>query len=663
MTTIKRQPGPGVDRPVDGAAPTQAPAEDAVPLEVPADPIRALQMRAELAARGLIDSNRDGFIEGAEVLPGRESVSLVSLRSAAGPDGVVSSSDVGRLPASKRRGRLRKRAQRAVVDTSKALTEFISAWPPTTDHQLDAALRGLDAASAKIGGLDPTELGLAPKNSLHLLRSLLQELHTALRDPISAPERLTLPTRRRLAGAQEGLQALRRVGEQLGLQPREVAHLRPPRVRGRQIPMSAVRAARARQAEGDVLGAWRALGETGDRYAASAADILESPDTPTNLFAQIVSAHWDRVVGPEVKAAKFEAVARNQLDNYLRALEGFATPEFAELPNTQLIEGCYRRAVEKEGLPARLAIDSVISKIDLALDDAPAAKRMGIKDLSWGSMLGLEADRLSFSCNAFADVDMKPVQEFAATTARLLSNHHVDVNFRQALDMSMKTISALWTGQARAGSATDAPPAAQALTVAKSKVRRARLLLADKRPADAWATLHEAGDGYAHYPYTVMSELEQPRSLLAQVVNAHWDRVVGPETTEEKFETVNVDFLRNYLDIIDQNQGRLPNTKEIEQAYRAAAEGEGLPAAVVPDAVMSCLGDAQTERALSWGEMVGLAKERVVYRTGVFADLDVDPMRELFADNTHWIMQRHVHMPFGQMAKMSWQRVRDYFAS
>ena len=51
----------------------------------------------------------------------------------------------------------------------------------------------------------------------------------------------------------------------------------------------------------------------------------------------------------------------------------------------------------------------------------------------------------------------------------------------------------------------------------------------------------------------------------------------------------------------------------------------------------------------------------MVYGTGVFADVEMEPAKMLFKDNLHWIAQRHVHMPFSQMAKMTFQRVRDMF--
>jgi hypothetical protein len=176
--------------------------------------------------------------------------------------------------------------------------------------------------------------------------------------------------------------------------------------------------ARALAESGDIAGAWHELARHGDDYAESAAKIISQKDAPKDLLACIVDAHWRRVVGADVKAAKFDTVAVRHLANYLALLEKGE----GKLPDTRAIERSYRDAVVAEGLPPLVAIDALLSRADTALPESWLGK-LGVSEFSWGAMCGMPAERISYRSDVFADLDIDPAQELGATTLATLRRH------------------------------------------------------------------------------------------------------------------------------------------------------------------------------------------------------------------------------------------------
>jgi hypothetical protein len=171
-------------------------------------------------------------------------------------------------------------------------------------------------------------------------------------------------------------------------------------------------------AQGDVAGAWQELARHGDDYAVSATKIIAQKDRPQDLLACVVDAHWRRVVGEDLKAAKFDEVAARHLRNYLALVDAGD----GALPDTHAIERSYRDAVVSAGLPALVAIDALLSRADAALPDSLLG-RLGVTAFSWGAMCGMPAARIQYQSNVFADLDIDVSKELAATTLATLRLH------------------------------------------------------------------------------------------------------------------------------------------------------------------------------------------------------------------------------------------------
>jgi len=52
--------------------------------------------------------------------------------------------------------------------------------------------------------------------------------------------------------------------------------------------------------------------------------------------------------------------------------------------------------------------------------------------------------------------------------------------------------------------------------------------------ADVWKILADAGDVYAANAYAIIAERDDPVSIFSQIVQAHWDRVAGPEARQAR---------------------------------------------------------------------------------------------------------------------------------
>ena len=149
---------------------------------------------------------------------------------------------------------------------------------------------------------------------------------------------------------------------------------------------------------GNVTGAWGVLAAAGDSYATKAEKIIGEWEDPQSIFAMMVDVQWERSgVGVADKQAKFMLVGAKHLQNYLDYIDDDISNR---LPKTEFIEGSYREALEFYGLPASAAIDSIFSAADLQLESEISAN---IEDISWGTMLGMEAERITYDSPVFAD--------------------------------------------------------------------------------------------------------------------------------------------------------------------------------------------------------------------------------------------------------------------
>ncbi|MBB3061288.1 calcium-binding protein [Microbulbifer rhizosphaerae] len=150
--------------------------------------------------------------------------------------------------------------------------------------------------------------------------------------------------------------------------------------------------------QGDVVGAWGILAKAGDSYAAKAEFIVGEWQDPQSIFAMMVDVQWERAgVSEADKQTNFMLVAQQHLQNYLNYIDRDVSNR---LPKTDFIEASYRQALNDFGLPAAAAIDSIFSAADLQLENEVS---LGVEDLSWGTMLGMEPERIVYDSRVFED--------------------------------------------------------------------------------------------------------------------------------------------------------------------------------------------------------------------------------------------------------------------
>lgn len=123
------------------------------------------------------------------------------------------------------------------------------------------------------------------------------------------------------------------------------------------IDQSYVDLARTRLNNGDVSGAYQALADGGDSYAAAAAAL--TADTPS-LLGRVVEKYWDKVYGPEARQEKWDDVAETHAERYLQNIEDSPTNL---IPNTVFIEDSYALSLEDNGLSRDGAIDLAINQL------------------------------------------------------------------------------------------------------------------------------------------------------------------------------------------------------------------------------------------------------------------------------------------------------------
>ena len=107
---------------------------------------------------------------------------------------------------------------------------------------------------------------------------------------------------------------------------------------------------------------WDRLAQYGDTYADGAVKVFQSDSHGWYT----VRAIWD-VTGADM--SKFNQVAVTHMSQYLEKIEQSNDGKGYRLPNTADIEESYVRALEKNGLTAKTAIDVVISKINAVEQD------------------------------------------------------------------------------------------------------------------------------------------------------------------------------------------------------------------------------------------------------------------------------------------------------
>ncbi|MET0067325.1 MAG: calcium-binding protein [Candidatus Thiodiazotropha sp.] len=144
-----------------------------------------------------------------------------------------------------------------------------------------------------------------------------------------------------------------------------------------------------------------------------------------------------------------------------------------------------------------------------------------------------------------------------------------------------------------------------ALTITESILNEAKALNAAGDVAGAYRVLASVGDNYSQNALVVIEEIDEPDSIFARIVQAHWDRV-APGARQTHFMEVGALHQLQYLQLIEDEirdpneQGEstylLPNSIAIEDSYRRALVLSGLPPLTTVDAMFSLI-DWNLERS------------------------------------------------------------------
>ncbi|HFC8009535.1 TPA: iron-regulated protein FrpC, partial [Neisseria meningitidis] len=105
-----------------------------------------------------------------------------------------------------------------------------------------------------------------------------------------------------------------------------------------------------------------------------------------------------------------------------------------------------------------------------------------------------------------------------------------------------------------------------------------------------WRYLANLGDRYADDAAAIVGKDANLNGLnlwMKKGVENLWDDTVGKKTRLEKFDRVALQHFRQYARLINQNNGRLPNTSEIERSYYKAVTDNGVSSSAAIDLVIN----------------------------------------------------------------------------
>ncbi|RQK16677.1 iron-regulated protein FrpC, partial [Neisseria meningitidis] len=105
-----------------------------------------------------------------------------------------------------------------------------------------------------------------------------------------------------------------------------------------------------------------------------------------------------------------------------------------------------------------------------------------------------------------------------------------------------------------------------------------------------WRYLANLGDRYADDAAAIVGKDTNLNGLnlwMKKGVENLWDDTVGKKTRLEKFDRVALQHFSQYVDLINENNGRLPNTSEIERSYYKAVTENGVSSSAAIDLVIN----------------------------------------------------------------------------
>ncbi len=118
--------------------------------------------------------------------------------------------------------------------------------------------------------------------------------------------------------------------------------------------------------------------------------------------------------------------------------------------------------------------------------------------------------------------------------------------------------------------------------ISQSVIDEARSLNDAGQVQLAYQVLSSAGDNYSGWAADIVGE---SGGLFQGTVRSLWENQVSGST--QHFDTVAAQHQSNYITILENNQGRLPTTYEIENSYVSALADSGLPPSLAIDVVIN----------------------------------------------------------------------------
>ncbi|GHB50683.1 hypothetical protein GCM10007094_44740 [Pseudovibrio japonicus] len=158
------------------------------------------------------------------------------------------------------------------------------------------------------------------------------------------------------------------------------------------------------------------------------------------------------------------------------------------------------------------------------------------------------------------------------------------------------------------------------VVIDEATIKRALELNDKGLHAEAYMLLTLAGDNYAASAYRIVSGLD---NIYVQVVQNIWENE-RPGSVALDWENVAGVHQRNYLNYLRLNNGRLPDTRFIEDSYADALDDFGYPPHMAIDIVLNTLNEGvegdyvilvgetwvTVDVSVKWYEILGLNNER-----------------------------------------------------
>ncbi|VUZ26587.1 Uncharacterised protein, partial [uncultured Comamonas sp.] len=137
-----------------------------------------------------------------------------------------------------------------------------------------------------------------------------------------------------------------------------------------------------------------------------------------------------------------------------------------------------------------------------------------------------------------------------------------------------------------------------------------------------WKYLASIGDNYADNAYVVTTGDSDGLvdRLMHRLVKNYWDAVAGSGEYHRKFDGVAKQHFSQYVKIIDDNKGILPNSRDIEDSYRSAVTDYNLPPNTAIDGaitqsfgeILDRLWPGEKHEGLDWTDALGMEDSRQV---------------------------------------------------